>query len=277
MATGNPAAPRSTNRLNPIYALWSVGAVRAGLYELLAYWHRGASDWRFMNFGYAFDAEADNPPLSQEDEAERYCAQLYHAVASQADLTGKQVLEVGSGRGGGASHIHRYLKPAGTIGLDITRNAVAFCERVYADVPGLSFQQGDAMALPFADEHFDAVVNVESSHCYPDKGGFFTEVMRVLKPGGRFLYADMARSQQLPDEELEAAGFTDIRSRWITANVVRALEADHQRRLDEINRRFPFGSRKLATLWAGTKGSSVFRDFTSGRIGYFIAQAGRPE
>ena len=49
---------------------------------------------------------------------------------------------------------------------------------------------GNAESLPFADESFDAVINVEASHGYPDFPRFLAEVARVLRPGGHFLYAD---------------------------------------------------------------------------------------
>ena len=54
-------------------------------------------DLRFMNYGYFSEKLALT--LNDEDEKDRYSIQLYHHVASQIDLTGLQVLEVGSGRG----------------------------------------------------------------------------------------------------------------------------------------------------------------------------------
>lgn len=42
------------------------------------------------------------------------------------------------------------------------------------------------------DESFDAVINVEAAHGYPDFPRFLAEVAPVLRPGGRFLYADMS-------------------------------------------------------------------------------------
>ena len=65
---------------------------------------------RFMNYGY-HSPELDLN-LSEEDNIERYPIQLYHFVTSHVDIKGKNVLEVGSGRGGGASYIARYLSPS---------------------------------------------------------------------------------------------------------------------------------------------------------------------
>jgi hypothetical protein len=62
-----------------------------------------ATDWRFMNYGFS-DEESEQVPLALQpaDEGNRFAIQLYHRVASAADLNGLDVLEVGCSRGGGA-------------------------------------------------------------------------------------------------------------------------------------------------------------------------------
>ena len=63
-----------------------------------------------MNYGWAsLDPTASALTLRPEDEPNRYCIQLYHRVASVVDLCGSDVLEVGCGRGRGASYVMRYL------------------------------------------------------------------------------------------------------------------------------------------------------------------------
>ena len=70
------------------------------------------ADWRFMNYGFS-DEESGQAPLALQpaDEENRFAIQLYHHVASAADLNGLDVLEVGCGRGGGASFLDA-LSPA---------------------------------------------------------------------------------------------------------------------------------------------------------------------
>ena len=53
--------------------------------------------------------------------------------------------------------------------------------------------QADAEKLPFDDESFDAIINVESSHCYPHIDSFLSEVRRVLAPGGCFGIVDFRK------------------------------------------------------------------------------------
>ena len=72
-------------------------------YQYLAVKYDDA-DWTFMNYGYIYsDPNAPEIILAPEEEGERYSAQLYHRVAGAVNIEGKDVLEVGSGRGGGAA------------------------------------------------------------------------------------------------------------------------------------------------------------------------------
>jgi cyclopropane fatty-acyl-phospholipid synthase-like methyltransferase len=74
-------------------------------------------------------------PLEASDEPNRYFIQLYHRNATQVDLTGKRVLEVGCGHGGGADYLVRTLGPAAWTGLDLS---VDFCRKRH-HLPGLDF------------------------------------------------------------------------------------------------------------------------------------------
>jgi SAM-dependent methyltransferase len=118
-----------------------------------------------MNNGYEED-----PPVGLElddsDEPSRFPIQLYHATATQAGtLAGKRVLEVGCGHGGGASYLTRTHHPTSYTGLDLNPAGIDFCRKRH-QMPNLDFVRGNAEDLPFPDESFDAVINVESSHCY---------------------------------------------------------------------------------------------------------------
>ena len=148
-------------------------------------------DWAFMNYGYApATVDVSTPPLRSCDEPDRLCIQLYLHAIDRSDLQAKDVLEVGSGRGGGASFIRRYLQPQSMTGLDFSQQAVNLCNTHRLE-PGLAFVRGDAQSMPFPASSFDAVVNIESSHCYESMDTFLSEVCRVLRPGGRFFFADL--------------------------------------------------------------------------------------
>ena len=150
-------------------------------YNYLARSHR-APEWTFMNYGYATPG-GNTLRLAQADEPDRHWIQLYHHVAGAIDLEGCTVLEVGSGRGGGSSFIKRYMKPARMIGVDLSESAVQLSARTHP-IDGLEFRVGDAENLPLGDGSVDAVINVESSHCYPSFEAFLAQVGRVAHAQG---------------------------------------------------------------------------------------------
>ena len=223
----------------------------------------------FMNYGYAAGHEID---LDEDECAERYSYQLYHHVTEPLDLRGKQILEVGCGRGGGAFFLHKYRAPERVVGLDISDRAVRLCHQRYGPA-GLEFVTGDAERLPFRSGFFDAVVNVESAFCYASRGDFYAEVRRVLCDGGCFLYADMERDKQafLLDEGLAQQGLTVLSREKINTNVVRACDLDGVRRQEFIDSlyRFPLFRGPFYSFVA-IPGSFVYRALKSGELAYLF-------
>lgn len=222
----------------------------------------------FLNWGY----EEDPPlglPLDESDEPNRYSIQLYHQTATQVDLAGKDVLEVSSGHGGGASYLVRTLHPASYTGLDFNAAGVEFCQKRHT-LPGLKFVHGDAENLPFPDESFDAVVNVEASHIYPHFERFLAEVARVLRPGGHFLYADFRNRGGFPgwDSALAAAKMRIVSQRVISPQVLRGLQQNSARSSELINRHLPAFARGFGREFAVVNGSMFYNDLERGEIDY---------
>jgi ubiquinone/menaquinone biosynthesis C-methylase UbiE len=230
----------------------------------------GTDDLVFLNYGYEED-----PPvalaLAASDEPNRFCIQQYHVTANQVDLSGKRVLEVGCGHGGGASYLMRTMHPASYTGLDLNSAAIAFCRKTHK-LPGLDFMRGDAENLPFPDRSFDAVINIESSHCYPRFPRFLTEVARVLRPGGHFLYSDLRPRISIAQWEaaLADAPMRMLSQREINAEVARAMEKNSQKWLDLIDRRLPAFLHGLARAQTGVQGEKFYRAVQSGESSYRI-------
>lgn len=224
----------------------------------------------FMNYGYQSLDEADKLQLLPEDESNRYCAQLYDFVVSKVDIKDKDVLEVGSGRGGGASHITRYRKPKSYTAMDISSGVIDFCNN-YHKIDGLKFVKGVAEEPPFADKSFDIVVNVESARCYKSIQTFFNEVHRMLRPGGNFCFADMIKKGEKEEiaEMLLASGLKIVSETNISSNVVKALDFDHERRQQIIEKRTPQFLRKAFFQFAGTKGTERYESFANGKMEYW--------
>jgi ubiquinone/menaquinone biosynthesis C-methylase UbiE len=250
---------------------FSVGAIRKAIWRL---WYpfltrqlRG-EEITFLNYAFETDP-AMGLPLSPADEPDRACIQLYHHVATQVGLRGKNILEVSCGHGGGASYLTRTLQPSHYTGLDLNPTGIRFCQQRH-QINGLSFVQGDAEALPFPDATFDAVINVEASHCYPVFPRFLAEVARVLRTGGHFLYADFRFSERFAEWEqaLASAPLTPLHSRIINAEVLRGMDRNSQRSQDLIARHLPKFIRPLGRDFAGVRGSRVYTALQRGSLSY---------
>ena len=224
-----------------------------------------SKEWTFMNYGYApVDVQTEKLYLDKKDSDHRVCIQLYHHVVSSIDLTDLDVLEVGSGRGGGADYIKRYLKPKTMVGVDFSEDTVAFCKQNYA-VEGLSFEVGNAESLPFTDNSFDVVVNVESSHCYVSRDAFLGQVRRVLRKGGYFLFADFRDKEEIDvlREKLHNSGLTLIKETDITPNIVESLKLDSERKSALVKKNVHKALVQSFLEFNATKGTKMYEKLQS--------------
>ena len=224
--------------------------------------------WTFMNYGY-HDPAVALPPMAPEDLENRYAFQLYHRVVDDQDLAGRDVLEIGCGRGGGAAALSRNWAPRRVVGLDASRHAIEFCRRVHGG-GRLTFLHGDAEALPYPDESFDIVVNVESSFCYGSMDRFLAEVRRLLRPGGCFLFADIRLREEVAELEraLAESGLERLREADITANVAAALRLDSQRRHAASRGALPWPAQRWFDIFLGIAGTRIPEGLGSGEMVY---------
>lgn len=114
-------------------------------------------------------------------------------VLAGLDLKGKTGLDIGCGAGGITLHIAKASLPARVIGFDVEKPVIDKARRS-AEAAGLSdrvdFVQAPPGPLPFADESFDFVFSKDALVHVPDKEWIFSEIFRVLKPGGVFAASD---------------------------------------------------------------------------------------
>ena len=250
---------------------FSIGRIRKVIWRL---WYpfltRRLHGEEVLFLNYAFEEEPPlGIPLQPGDEPNRACIQLYHHVATQVELRGKNVLEVSCGHGGGAAYLARTLLPRQYTALDLNPAGIRFCKQRH-QVDGLVFVQGDAENLPFESNTFDAVVNVEASHCYHSFPQFLAEVARVLRPGGHLLYADFRFNDRLAEWEqaLASAPLHVIRTRNINAEVLRGMNRNSPRSMALIERHLPKFLHSLGRDFAGTQGSRIYNALNSGELSY---------
>jgi ubiquinone/menaquinone biosynthesis C-methylase UbiE len=265
------AFPSPVFSMHLIDRLYAIGKVRKTLWR---HWYsfltrRTGSDLLFLNYAYEDDS-ALRIPLDASDEPNRSCIQLYHAVAGQVEQRSKAVLEVSCGHGGGASYLMRTLRPERYTGLDLNPAGIRFCRHRHGDVHGLDFVQGDAEALPFPENSFDTVINVEASHCYASFPRFLSEAARVLKPGRHLLYADFRFAEDIAawEQAIAAAPLRVTARNDISAPVLRGMARNSPRSRALVTRYLPKALQKFGFDFAGVKGSRVYRALESGQMSY---------
>ncbi|KAF2007050.1 hypothetical protein P154DRAFT_517477 [Amniculicola lignicola CBS 123094] len=119
----------------------------------------------------------------------RAIARHEHYLAHMMGLRdGMRVLDVGCGVGGPAREIVKF-SGVNVIGLNNNDYQIQRATR-YAETEGLShklkFTKGDFMQMSFPDNSFDAVYAIEATVHAPSLEGIYSEIFRVLKPGGVF-------------------------------------------------------------------------------------------
>lgn len=116
---------------------------------------------------------------------EPYAADL---AGHLADLEAGRLLETAAGTGIVTRRLDATLPPSVAItATDLNPGMIEVAERLTRS-SRVQWRQADAMSLPFEDVSFDAVICQFGAMFFPDKRAAFREALRVLKPGGRFLF-----------------------------------------------------------------------------------------
>lgn len=113
-----------------------------------------------------------------------------------SDIGGCEVLDIGCGLGAIDELLVRRFGARSVIGVDIDPALVAGMRR-RVERAGLADrvrgETVDGGALPYGDSTFDVVFSKDSMVQIPDKPAIYAEVLRVLRPGGRFIASDWLR------------------------------------------------------------------------------------
>jgi SAM-dependent methyltransferase len=109
-------------------------------------------------------------------------------AARLAPLQPVRVLELAAGTGVVTRELAARLDPGVELVATDLNEAMLAVAKAQGTARDVSWRQADAMALPFEDASFDAVVCQFGAMFFPDKAHAFAEARRVLRPGGTLLF-----------------------------------------------------------------------------------------
>ena len=174
---------------------------------------------------------------------------------------GLRWVDVGCGNGAFTQLLAERCAPRDIQGIDPSEEQLAFARTRLAQAPA-TFRHGDAMALPYPDDTFDAAVMALVIFFVPDPAKGIAEMVRVIRPGGGvcayawdilgggFPYAalqeEMARLGQQPlwPPSVDAARMDMLRSSWTAAGLI-----DVETHEVVVERTFP----DFETFWAAAR------------------------
>jgi arsenite methyltransferase len=155
--------------------------------------------------GRAWAEDLDYPPeLANVPES---AVESFAGVANPWALgrleRGERVLDLGSGAGTDSLIAAQMVGATGRVtGIDMTPAMLSKARSAAAamGMANVEFVEAEAEHLPFEDGRFDVVISNGVIDLIPDKEAVFSELHRVLAPGGRIQIADVTIQNPVSDE-----------------------------------------------------------------------------
>ncbi len=117
---------------------------------------------------------------------------------------GERIVDVGCGAGIDSLIAARMVGPEGAvIGIDMTPSMLEKAQAGVGSLEHVEFLLGFGEELPVPDAWADVVISNGVVNLMPDKPEAFTEIARVLKPGGRIQIGDILVDRPVPENEKE--------------------------------------------------------------------------
>ena len=151
---------------------------------------------------------------------------------------GDGVLDVACGTGGFTRDFARSVGPEGlAVGIDVSETMLrrAAHDTDAAGLEQVAFVRGDAQALPFLDQSFDAVCCFAAFHLFPDPLAALDRMASVLTPGGRIALFTTVRGRSAPVRTVDSLAAMRSGARMFEQReLVSALE---RRGFEEVRQR----------------------------------------
>lgn len=160
------------------------------------------------------------------DQAAHFQRWVADRLLAQRDLSGYQsILDLGCGTGYCMQHLP---SDSSRIGLDLSESMLTVARTKVIDANCL-WLSGDAELLPLQDESIDAVISSLAIQWCANTQGLFSDIYRVLKPGGVFLFSTLLDGT-----------LSELKAAW--------AEADHAQHVNRFSTRQEY---EAAAVFAG--------------------------
>ena len=145
----------------------------------------------------------ENVTASFPDKAVESFAGVANPFLLRSLSEGERVVDLGSGGGFDCFVAAMQIGPKGhVVGVDMTPEMLGKARRAASEL-GLShveFREGLIEELPVEDDWADVVISNGVINLCADKRRIFSEIRRVLRPGGRIQFADIANGKPVPED-----------------------------------------------------------------------------
>ena len=166
----------------------------------------------FLNHGYR---PLDNSKIlnydlndkTWENQANLYAHVIELYKKYKIDFKTVNLLDIGCGMGHGPKIYKKYYDFEKITAIDFTEG---FIENAKNNSQGVTYQVADATNMPFENNSFNLLTNIESLHNYIYTYHFYFEVFRILKPGGFLLVSDpftIYKDDLIAEDWFSRAGF----------------------------------------------------------------------
>lgn len=153
-----------------------------------------------LNTHWGYWEDPSQAFISADSDLRSAAEKLGELVYSVIDIAeGCKLADIGCGFGGTISDINNKFSHIDMVGLNIDHRQIKAAKSrvVSKNNNKIQFITGNACDLPFEDNSIDSLIAVECIFHFSDREKFFSEVARVLKPGGKFAFSDFVPAKKV--------------------------------------------------------------------------------